>query len=1018
MANPVLYNVQTRQPEQLDGADLQKALLSGTHSYEAGKTIDLFDPQDPDQRYTVPSQNVTAAMQQKGLQVVTPAQQSIDDYVSQNSGAAGAAKVFAKEFVNQGLLGIPGIIHDKTADPLELAKEEALNKENRFAQILGGVGGFGASLLTGAPLFEGAAKVGGAAELLADRLIAKSGGELTKRTAMQVAGDIARGVAAKGAGGAAEGAVLFAPQAITEAMLGDPDQASESMLAGVGIGSLFGVGGYAAKELLGFGKKAAEHALTGGKQVLNGTEDTLEAIARKTGKIFTGVPEEDQLYYMQNPDRIENTAQEKLALVGGDKDRVLEPIQNEIDNHITNLGDQMTVAKQAADEAKTELDRDYRYARDDLTNKNAPTTVATNIMGALENEKSVIGDLSNKADQALANSGVTVKKQDLIDFVQKGIDGLGPKIGDETVAAAKNLENMKKNLITELPETVDAPVIRKVLQQVRADAYKTPLAAGEFNTTTNAIKKDFGHSVSELLKDGAPEYQQLMDQMHSRGQLLDKMSEAFGTEKKAYTNLNNIFAGGKSDLTKSLLEQFSTITGHDFMGELAELKTAEDQLHRIKRGDDLRGELLPGLTQKHAEAKAAFEKAKEIFSQIKGLTPARTQSILTRLGTPSASNLDRKAIETLGNLTGKNFLQEIDDVNNYRSFYKDRTNGSKRTSPGGVVGSVAGGSIGAAIGGAVAGPIGMGIGGSVGSFLGGTAGGALGSYIDTDGGSLLKRYLKSVSSPSDKSGLLFTEKMMKKTADKLDQIPEILKSMASITPATGRGTSTSAMARVLGSNEVFSSEKHRKSVERRMDELNRLSEKTGQLVSNPDMFGAKLAELSDPLKGTGAPIISQFFSQKMLQSVQYLQDNMPKPPRPNTPFSPNVVWKPSDSDLSRFEQRLNVVMDPFVVLTEMKHNTLTKTHIETLKAVYPKTFQQMQTKLIDATTKGIKPIPYNQRTKLSLLFEVPLDTSQTPKSILAYQVAFSQPDPTIDPTNKRHVDIAKQATSDIQKLNG
>lgn len=998
---PTLYNVSTRQPEQLDGADLQIALSQGTHAYELGQTVKLFDPKNPDSRYEVDSQNVMGAMKQ-GFQVVTPSQQAVDDYVKQNSGAIGGAKVFLGEMANQALLGIPGIIYDKKGDPLEVAKTEALRKEHGFADILGGATGIGASLFTGAPLFKGAAEAGKAAEILAERLIAKSGGEIGKRTALEAARDITSGIVAKGAGGAAEGLALTAPVAITEAMLGDHDQAAESLMAGVGIGSVLGVGGMAAKELFGLGKKVGEYALTGGKRALEGTQDTLETLARKTGKMFTGVPEDEQLYYMKNSPRVEAAAEKYLPQVEGDHNRILEPIQKEIDQHVSDFSDKSALAKHAQDSARQELDQSYQAARYELAQKDAPDRVALDLLGHLENEKAVLGDLSKQADQALGDSGVTVKKEDLLNFVQKWIDQLGPKIGDETVSAAKNLENLKSRMSAELGEVVDAPVVRDVLQQVRADAYKSPLAAGEFNTTLAGVKKNFARDISELLKGGAPEYRDLMEQMATRSQTLAEMSKQFGTKEKAYSNLSKIFSGGTAKLKNDLLEKFSAITGKDFIGELSELKGAKEALERIKKGEDLRSELLPGLFQKHADAAAHAEQTANTFAEVKKLTPERTQSILKRLGTPSASNLDRAAIENLGNLTGKNFLQDIDDVNNYRSFFKSDRNGSRKSTPGAVAG--------AAVGGAIGGPVGA----AIGSSLGGVAGMAFDDY----GGQLLKKYLRAISSPQAKDGILFTEKMMKRTADKLDRIPEILKSMSEKTPATLRTSSISALSRLATGKEHDKKENYRESVERRTKELKGLSDKTGQWVSNPNQVGQVLAHLSEGLKSGGAPGVAEIFNQKLTQGVQYLHENMPKPPRPDTPFARSVPWKPSDAELSRYEQRVAVVLDPFVVLTEMKHNTLTKTHIDTLKAVYPQTYNQIKNRVIKESMQGIKPISYNKRAKLSMLFETPLDPSQTPQAVWGYQKAFMEQDPTVDPNNKKQVEIAKQTYSDVQRLMG
>jgi len=180
----------------------------------------------------------------RGYRLETPTEGIVNDYVDENKGISGSLKVGLTESVNAIGLGIPEIIAEKTLDPLEVAKYKALRKDHTYANVAGTVGGTlatfinpvtaatsiaGKLLLPAGKLFQSAAKVGAATEKY-----------VAEKLTNFVGKNIATSIAPKIVGGAAEGAVIMAPQAITETMLGDPDTAAESLMAGGAVGGIFG----------------------------------------------------------------------------------------------------------------------------------------------------------------------------------------------------------------------------------------------------------------------------------------------------------------------------------------------------------------------------------------------------------------------------------------------------------------------------------------------------------------------------------------------------------------------------------------------------------------------------------------------------------------------------------------------------------------------------------------------------------------------------------------------------------
>lgn len=216
----------------------------------------------------------------QGWKKETAEAKAIREYVQENKGLSGTAEVALRSFLNEATFGVSDAAIDSTADSLEIKKAEALKRDHAAANILGGVAGFGTSLLYGGEFFDAARAAGKGAEALvlggravesaaghaatsaayrtAEHALAEraAGALVTERLVQAgvpaaeaaIAGpSIARKMAASAAGMATEGAIFSAPKALTEAALGDPERAGETLLYGLGGGALIGAAGPAAK---------------------------------------------------------------------------------------------------------------------------------------------------------------------------------------------------------------------------------------------------------------------------------------------------------------------------------------------------------------------------------------------------------------------------------------------------------------------------------------------------------------------------------------------------------------------------------------------------------------------------------------------------------------------------------------------------------------------------------------------------------------------------------------------------
>ena len=950
---PKLYNTGSRTVDEIDDQDaLHTALASGTHSFEAGAAIDVTSPSG--ERGTIPAENIGEAIK-AGFKVETPTQRAVREYTEANQGLKGDLKVGLGQLADEALMGLPELIFDKTADPLQVAKKEALKKEHELANTLGGITGFGTSMFVGGPLFKGAAKAGEKVTAhVAEKLAVQAGEEVGKRTINRAAKDVLKRMTASGAGGAVEGAIVSAPHAITEAALGDPDDAAETLMAGIGIGSVFGAGGVLAKDLLKLGKDG----IVKGASLITDQEETAKSLARKAAKVLTGVGEDDILHYLQNADRV-NAAPAR------------EAIKDMIDAGVSKKAAVLEASKENLGRARGELESAYRESRFQLGQKTAPEGLAREIMGEMDNVKAVLGSLSEQADDALERSGLSFRRDDLLKFLDDvggaiGVKGKGGErvlVSDEAVAATNKLFAQRERLAS-LPDDIDATTLRGILREVRQDIKWNQLA-GEFNDTLNKARKKFQEGISGVLKDKVPEYNQYMGRMRSLSENLEKMVPVFGDEKRAVGALNKLQTPtGK--VNERILQEFGEINGRNFLAELDDFNRSKE-LYQLAGRQDVSDRLNPELYAKVKRLEAEVAQAEAAYAPVKRLSDARSQAVIRNQGFKNASIEDRRALEALSEAEGQNFLELIRDRNVLDAFGKESTNGSRKTLLGAILGGVGGGP------------------------LGGAVGGAVGATADVYGAQILKKLLDA---NRNVSGLLFSEKAMKQAAEKLDDIPHMLGRMAKkAKPKAARAKSTYAITRLLtGSEPTGASEAEEAKLPTRTKRLEDLNDKAAILVSNPAALSEKLAELTMPISGGGAPGIGEALSRKMSAGMGYLYAQMPKAPRPRSPFAPKAIYRPSDSELRAFEDKVQAVSDPFSVLSELEHGTLTRHHVDALKAVYPGLHRMIQMKVQDAVINGVEPLPYKERAKLSLLLDAPMDTSMTGRAVAYYQEAYAAAD--------------------------
>lgn len=927
-----LFNVTTRRKDSIDDpAALQQAILSGSHAFSQGSSVVVKSPDG--QMGTIPAENVVDAIR-AGYQVETNSQRAVREYVDENQGILGSLKVGLGQFADEAALGLPELIYNKTADPLEVAKKEALKKEHSLANTLGGLSGFGASMFLGGPLWKAGTKAGEKVGAHIAQKLAAEAGEQTVKQSFRKAG---ANIAGKIGGSAVEGAIVTAPHVITEAALGDPEAAAETLIAGTGIGMLFGGAQGLGKEFLGLGKKVSSETA----RLVGETDLNARKIARRAAKVLTNVDEDDILYYMKNTDKV-NAAP------------TMEALKDQIDDAVKQYSDNSVLLDEALKNTDRKLEDAYKMKRYELSRTRAPQELADELVMSLDNQKAVLGQMSEQADQILADSGAFLPKKKVIRMIEQIQEKVIPyQVGSKAKAASKNLDQLKFDIEDSFPSNIDGNELRSILRQVRDDIDFNQMA-GQFNERGNRALKGFTDSISNALKKKVPDYEKIMDQMFKRSKSLEKMSKSFGDRERAANTLTGMLKPGK-EVKRELLQEFSDLTGEDFFTRFDALAKDTELGRQIAKGVDLREQLLPALSREKQELTVQARNARELVEAFKSIGPNSSQAAIRNMGFKNPNIMTRRAFEKLEELTGTPFLDQIKDRNILDSFMKQSTQGSRKVNLGAITGLATGGGVEDAL-----------------------IGGLVGATADNYGGQILKSFMDR---NPNMAGLIFVEKAMKKTADEIDRVPSILERMSRGTKEISKRTmAIDAIYRLTDSPKDKNTG----------EQLEEVGNKIRAWLSDPTQFEDMISKFTFPLAEGGAPNISQGLSIGAQKALTYLQEEIPKPPRPSSPFSKKIAWNPSDFETNRFAQILEVAENPFIVLSKLEDGSLSSNHVDALKRLFPPVYNALQQKIIDTAAENPGPLDYNDRVRLSILTEVPLDESLTDEQFLSLQKNFMQ----------------------------
>lgn len=259
-------------------------------------------------------------------------------------------------------------------------------------------------------------------------------------------------------------------------------------------------------------------------------------------------------------------------------------------------------------------------------------------------------------------------------------------------------------------------------------------------------------------------------------------------------------------------------------------------------------------------------------------------------------------------------------------------------------------------------------------------------------GPLLGAYLKfrgvkaAMSRFSGRVPATAENKMAAMAAHTKDRIAKAIDKSLNVAEKAGKaGLKTGSLAGVL-SSRLYDDGEPDAEKDAPLNEL--VAVRARELTAYVNTPGAIERDVRKQLAGVTDPDLIAAVEKWRRNAMQYLLENAPKIP----PQSPLVKQKvvPSPAVAVDFARRYEAVNDPASIYERIENEQamITLQAAETLRRVYPQLFALSQMRLMEQAQKITASVPHRQRVNMSLLYDIPLDSSMDPDNMKILQQSF------------------------------
>ncbi len=961
----LLRNVQTQEFEDVPDSQAAAALTSGSHDLTEGK-IEVEDPESG--KITAIPTNMAAEMYDAGFKTPTRAaiSQSEDTALTENRAGHFDDPLLAAGtgFLRGSTLGLSdaAIALAGKAQGVDLqGAEKTLGEVNPISTGVGtGVGAVTSSLATGG--FGTANMARGIGEGLE---LAGAGKALTN------VGQVAEGALQ----GASEGAILGAGQGLSDSIINKDkvgDAAEKIMmesLSGAKFGGFIGAGSGA---FSAYGMPVVESAAAKGKELFEITAANMGRTLGKIGKAIIKDPEgaEGFAEAMSRPDVLRIAAdmpkkqfEQEATKVAQEADAAFAPLKTYGKDVQQGLKEMGRDAEQELGAKVRDAGGDINMALDSINAKKDTLYGNYRTLASGLAEEPPSGNFANSVDEAMD----TIRK-----LQQSG-------------------KSPEQKIAKELQEWVSYTVPDTKVLSLKGQDLKNALNA-QLNGETEA-------NAAKLLEEGIGKIRNpVYDQ--SRKQLIGDMAS---DNQKALSNLDKSASSffenmpnqevGQAYIDARNYNKIYKAVGRAVVDKEGAIKSAllkPEYLDSLNTLMDKVSDVAPQLKELASAGSGVVRKQKLIgvfkdLSKDSQMDPAILEPFIKEMGGDLAKLKNMKGLADLQKefqasptMTPQDKLMRVKSLlgQNTDAMVKDMATRQDQMS---VLGKVAGGSS------------------SNGGFNFGDW--VVSRFLGAPG---MAAYKGVSTLRNDPYTALQAASKIVNTYDKMSQV------------VARAGNSIADIAK--GSTPVqIAVSTHRSE----SPEDIKKAKDTITLLNDPksfqDVMGSKLAGLSSQ------PGVSLALNQQVSKTAQFLQSKLPVVPEAAIG---GPTPQPSNYETAKFSRYLNAVEDPIGAVNRIAAGRGTPEEIETLKAVYPKTFSDLQSSVMNGIVSSGAELPYSKRIALSQMFDLSLDSTMNGDFVQKMQANLSttpnggagRPQGSSDkiPRFKRRLD--ESVASDLQKI--
>lgn len=975
--------------------EVQAAYFSGQYAFPKGSRINVAS--EDGTVYAVDASQAEAVFKD-GYRPATQAEVKTDLDRQRYDTTLGAVAAAGEGAARGATLGLSDPIAIETARAFggegaaEATREhlEGVQRFNPTAAMLGEIGGAAAPLLvtggtsaaaTGTARAAQAARAGvravGAPVRAADAL-----GALAERGVARAIGTegatvgrrVAQAGARWGARGAVEGAAWEAGMAVSEAALGDTELTGERLLAALGEGAL--VGGVAGGAIGATGRAGLEGARATGRGIQAGYQYTAEQARRgiqwgtvQAQEMAEGVESlARRMWGDAAPGLGERWVQLQSALTGADPEAIRKlGIQN-------TTPEAMAARKLVtfgADEAHNTAVRTIRKSIDWLVDR--ARAISEHARGGLK-----------------------------IDHVRKIVVR-----GNEDAthrAAYRYLDGLKKNVNEMLAERGAYGQRASLLQAREAiNHYETRIAKrvseGVFDNAE--LFADLDHLKQRIGKWSGPDRHIVSADQATHARMREhydgvrgllESERLWGAAGKAQREINEGWVRWLDTLER--FERTFMIVG--------EKDAATDYWTRKMVAD-------PAKVDAHLNniGLVRQDAVKELLEAHVDNTIQFADSIVRNYGIPKDQLLPIQEIRSAAESLRKSVKSAEDTVglvNQMKALVAADTQGAGA----GLMGLA---------GGVFAGPVGAAAGLASGALMQPGRSIRQMAVLESMAGKLTERVEGGVQgfiSKAKERAKEVTEKGVAKAREIAKEVADTTKRAAKATAdATVRGSV--ATARGTYRAGIYAGSEAARERRRRYE---RIASTVQMAASHPEAVSRAVYASLGPAADS-APMAAAATAQAANRAMGFLATKLPPQGPSRNPLQPELdVPRVSDTEMSRFLRYAKAVESPTSVLSDLANGTLSREGVESLRVVYPKVYEQIQSEILANMGAIHDRLAYSDRIQLGILFNVPTDVSLQPEFIALMQSQFMVQDGPdgMPQVSGSSIDIAKDFATEAERV--